>query len=267
MVEQRINRLDVTTVTALPMFAFAAIAQRYDELHHHHRVFINGYSCISPTSRRSRRGRSSRSPRGHGRYGSGHTTAVITVTNLRFGRIGASGGNDQSTSATLCHFLAVCHSQSSSRSSSSPSAMADLCSAVRGIDPDCCFPAAVLLAANFSRRRFVSSSAFGSSTSGIAGLHSTFNVGAADDARGSQRTRARGQHDLGTTGTTDTVNVRLRIHRDIVVNYRADTLNVQPRAATSVAISQDVQTIIFRRSKVSGSRSARFMSLFSAALL
>ena len=57
------------------------------------------------------------------------------------------------------------------------------------------------------------------------------------------------------TGTTDTVNVRLRIHRDIVVNHQADTLNVQA-TGRNVGRNQDVQTTIFQA----------FQSLFTQRL-
>src|SRR5690606_25407052 len=43
-----------------------------------------------------------------------------------------------------------------------------------------------------------------------------------------------------TTGTADTVNVRLGIHRDVVVHNQADTLNVQTTCC-HVGCNQDIQ--------------------------
>ncbi|CCJ91075.1 hypothetical protein BN132_3003 [Cronobacter turicensis 564] len=48
-----------------------------------------------------------------------------------------------------------------------------------------------------------------------------------------------------TTGTADTVNVRLGVHRDVVVHYEADTLNVQT-TRRNVGCDQDIQTTIFQ---------------------
>ncbi|CNU88336.1 Uncharacterised protein [Salmonella enterica subsp. enterica serovar Bovismorbificans] len=48
-----------------------------------------------------------------------------------------------------------------------------------------------------------------------------------------------------TAGTTDTVNVGLGIHRDIVVHHQADTFNVQT-TCRNIGGDQDVQTTIFQ---------------------
>ncbi|CCJ86707.1 hypothetical protein BN133_3084 [Cronobacter dublinensis 582] len=48
-----------------------------------------------------------------------------------------------------------------------------------------------------------------------------------------------------TTGTANTVNVRLGIHRDIVVYDQADTLNVQT-TCRNVGCDQDIQTTVFQ---------------------
>ncbi|CDA04009.1 uncharacterized protein BN745_00533 [Klebsiella variicola CAG:634] len=48
-----------------------------------------------------------------------------------------------------------------------------------------------------------------------------------------------------TTGTADTVNVRLGIHRDVIVNNQADTLNVQT-TGRNVGSDQNVQTTVFQ---------------------
>ena len=48
-----------------------------------------------------------------------------------------------------------------------------------------------------------------------------------------------------TTGTADTVNVRLGVHWDIVVYNQADTLNVQATCC-HVGCNQDIQTTVFQ---------------------
>ncbi|CCK04991.1 hypothetical protein BN129_3793 [Cronobacter sakazakii 701] len=48
-----------------------------------------------------------------------------------------------------------------------------------------------------------------------------------------------------TTGTADTVNVRLGVHRDVVVHHKADTLNVQT-TRRNVGCDQDIQTAVFQ---------------------
>ncbi len=187
------------------------------------------YSCISPTSRRSRRGRSHGHHAGHGRYDRadhGHHGPEFTFrTHRRIWR------NNQSTFTCAIFSSAAARV---SRSSSSPSASAEFCSAVHGIDPDRCFPAVLYFSGEFFQTTFAQQFCVRSSTSGMV----SFMVRSMLRSRrrhGSQRTAAHGQH--GPHDRYDhTVNVRLRIHRDIVVNYQADRSTSRPRAATSVAI-------------------------------
>ncbi len=145
---------------------------------------------------------------GHGRYDRG--TTVITVTEFTF-----------RTHRRIWRTIRVrspCAIFSSAAARVSSPALhllqsAEFCSAVRGIDQIAAFQLLLYFSGEFFQTAFPSSSAFGSSTSGIVSFI-VRSCCAADDARGSQRTAARGQH-ARTTGTTDTVNVRLRIHRDI----------------------------------------------------
>src|SRR5476649_2360065 len=49
----------------------------------------------------------------------------------------------------------------------------------------------------------------------------------------------------GTTGTADTVNVRFRVHRDVIVNNQADTFYIETTCC-HVGCDQNVQTAIFQ---------------------
>lgn len=75
-------------------------------------------------------------------------------------------------------------------------------------------------------------------------FYSTFNV-AQQTTFAVFNEQQRAVSTIRTIGTIDTVNVRFRIYRDIVVNYQVDTFNVQVTGC-NVGRNQDVQTIIFQ---------------------
>ncbi len=147
----------------------------------------------------------------HGRHaGHGRTiarTTVITVTEFTFRTHRRSGGTIRVRSP--------CAIFSSAAAKFRDPALhllqsAEFCSAVRVLIQIAAFQLLLYFSGEFFQRRLPSSSAFGSSTSGIVSFKYV-QCCAADDARGSQRTAARAS-TTRTTGTTDTVNVRLRIH-------------------------------------------------------
>ncbi len=184
---------------------------------------------MSPTSRRSDADDLHGRHADHGRYD--RADQVITVTEFTFRTHRRIWRNNRVRSPCAIFSSAAARV---SRSSLHLLQSAEFCSAVRGIDPDRAFQLLLYFSGEFFQTAFAQRSAFGSSTSGIVSFI-VRSMLAADDARGSQRTAARGQHDP-QTGTTDTVNVRLRIHRDIVVTTRLIRSTSRPRAATSVAI-------------------------------
>ncbi len=187
------------------------------------------YSCISPTSRRYDADDLHGHHAGHGRYDRADT--VITVTEFTFRTHRRIWRNNRVRSPCAIFSSAAARV---SRSTLRLRQSAEFCSAVHGIDPDAAFQLLLYFSGEFFQTTFAHSSAFGSSTSGMVSFM-VRSMYAADDAHGSQRTAAHGQHGP-TTGTTDTVNVRLRIHRDIVVTTRLIRSTSRPRAATSVAI-------------------------------
>ena len=75
-------------------------------------------------------------------------------------------------------------------------------------------------------------------------LHSTFDV-AQQTTLAVLNEQQRTASTTRTTGTTDTVNVRFGVHRDVVVNDQADTLNVQT-TCRNVGCDQDIQTTVFQ---------------------
>ncbi len=95
---------------------------------------------------------------------------------------------------------------------------------------------------NFSRRRLPNGSAFGSSTSEWSASWCVRCCAASDRSRFSTNSSARPARPHGRYDRYG--ERRTQVHRNIVVHHRADTFNVRPRAATSVAIR--IQTTIFQ---------------------
>ncbi len=127
-------------------------------------------------------------------------TTVITVTEFSFGRIGASGGTIRVRSP--CAISAVRRPEFRDPALHLlPSAdFAQQCTVLIQI---AAFQLLLYLAANFSRRRLPSSSAFGSSTPEWSASWCV-QCYAADDAHGSNE-QQRTASTARTTSTTDTV--------------------------------------------------------------
>ncbi len=105
---------------------------------------------------------------------------------------------------------------------------------MHGIDPDRCFPAAAVFSGKFFQTTFAQQFCVRQFYSGMVSFMVRSMLRSRRRSR-SQRTAVHDQHDLHDRYDRYG-NVRLRIHRDIVVNHQADTLKSRPRAATSVAI-------------------------------
>ena len=169
-------------------------------------------------------------------------TTVITVTEFTFRTHRRIWRYDQST-FTLCHFQ-QCRSQSFEIQLFTFCSRLNFAQQCAVLIQIAAFQLLLYFSGEFFQTAFAQQFCVRQFYFRNSQLHSTFNV-AQQTTLAVLNEQQRAASTTRTTGTTDTVNVRLRIHRDIVVNYQADTLNVQATGC-NVGRNQDVQTTIFQ---------------------